>query len=91
MIFVNPLRLPIEILAKTTSYFQLVLSCLENLSLVRMKREESSDLAFTVPSIFEIAEFTARLLLPACKLYCCCRPLGPFQLRQTIRLIVSRS
>ncbi|MFT6057513.1 MAG: amino acid transporter [Pseudohongiellaceae bacterium] len=57
------LWLPIETLAKTTTYFLLILFCLINLSLVRIKQlEETPDHVFAVPSIVPITGFTASLL-----------------------------
>jgi len=63
IIIVTALWLPIETLAKTTTYFLLILFCLVNLSLIRIKqKEETPDHVFTVPSIVPIAGFTASLL-----------------------------
>lgn len=57
------LWLPIETLAKTTTYFLLILFSLVNLSLMRIKRrEQTPDHVFTVPSIVPIAGFTVSLL-----------------------------
>jgi len=63
IIIVIALWLPIETLAKTTTHFLLILLCLVNLSLVRIKqKQETPDHVFTVPSIVPIAGFTTSLL-----------------------------
>lgn len=63
IIIVTALWLPIETLAKTTTYFLLILFCLVNLSLVRIKRkEETPDHVFTVPSVVPITGFTVSFL-----------------------------
>lgn len=63
IIIIASLWLPIETLAKTTTYFLLILFCLVNLSLVRIKRkEETADHVFTIPSIVPITGFTVSFL-----------------------------
>lgn len=63
IIIVAALWLPIETLAKTTTYFLLILFCLVNLSLIKIKQKEATpEDVFTVPSIVPISGFTVSFL-----------------------------
>lgn len=63
IIIVAALWLPIETLAKTTTYFLLILFCLVNLSLIKIKQKEATPKdVFTVPSIVPISGFTVSFL-----------------------------
>jgi basic amino acid/polyamine antiporter, APA family len=58
IIIVAALWLPIETLAKTTSYLLLALFCMVNLALIRIKRRDGATAAaFTVPTVIPYAGF----------------------------------
>lgn len=58
LIVIAAMWLPIETLARTTSYLLLVLFCLVNLALVRIKRRDTKELTtFTVPMYVPFAGF----------------------------------
>ncbi|MFT7471380.1 MAG: APA family basic amino acid/polyamine antiporter [Kiritimatiellia bacterium] len=60
LIIIAALWLPIETLARTTSYLLLVLFCMVNLALIRIKRRDTERLTtFTVPMYIPYAGFTS--------------------------------
>jgi len=66
LVVVTALWLPIETLARTTSYLLLVLFCMVNLALVRIKRRDRQELAiFTVPMFVPFAGFVSCVLFLA--------------------------
>jgi amino acid transporter len=62
MIAIAALWLPIETLARTTTYLLLLLFCIVNLALVRIKRREEATHVFTVPIAVPIAGFATCLV-----------------------------
>lgn len=66
VIIIASLWLPIETLARTTSYLLLVLFCMVNLALVRIKQRDSEKLAtFVVPMYIPYAGFISCVLFLA--------------------------
>ena len=66
VIIIAALWLPIETLARTTSYLLLVLFCMVNLALVRIKQRDSAKLAtFLVPMYIPYAGFISCVLFLA--------------------------
>lgn len=66
LVVIAALWLPLETLARTTSYLLLVLFCMVNLALVRIKRRDSEGInSFTVPLLVPLAGFLSCALFLA--------------------------